>query len=70
MVADDRNIEDILMQVTATYESIRVAMKTLIKKHMEEYITKGLRPINRKKTTLTMNSLIIYTSIRVRLIDI
>ena len=58
MVDDDRNVEDILMQVTATYESLRVAMKTLIKKHMEEYITKGLISTNQQKKDEAYNELI------------
>ena len=40
MVEDDRQVEDIMMQVTATYESLRVAMKSLVRKHMEEFVSK------------------------------
>ena len=32
MVDDDRQVNDIMIQVTASYEALRVAMKILIKK--------------------------------------
>ncbi|MGC6368062.1 MAG: metal-sensitive transcriptional regulator [Candidatus Marinamargulisbacteria bacterium] len=58
MVEDDRQVEDIMMQVTATYESLRVAMKSLIKKHMEEFVTKGLISTNQQKRDEAYNQLI------------
>ena len=58
MVEDDRNVEDIMMQVTATYESLRVVMKTLVKKHMEDFITKGIISTNQQKRDEAYNQLI------------
>ena len=57
-VEDDRLVEDIMMQVTAAYESLRVAMKSLIKKHMEEFVTKGLISTNQQKRDDAYNQLI------------
>ena len=65
MIEDDRQVEDIMMQVTATYESLRVAMKTLVKKHMEEFVTKGLISTNQQKRdeayTQLINDIFKYT---------
>ena len=58
MVEDDRNVEDIMMRVTATYESLRVVMKTLVKKHMEDFITKGIISTNQQKRDEAYNQLI------------
>ena len=58
MIEDERQVEDIMMQVTATYESLRVAMKTLVKKHMEEFVTKGLISTNQQKRDEAYNQLI------------
>ena len=49
MVENERQIEEIMMQMTASYEALRVVMKTLIKKHMEESVTKGLISTNQVK---------------------
>lgn len=58
MVEDDRQVEDIMMQVTATYESLRVAMKSLVRKHMEEFVSKGLISTNQQKRDDAYNQLI------------
>ena len=49
MVEDNRDIVDIMMQVTASYEALRVVMKSLIKKHMEDGVNKGLISTNATK---------------------
>ena len=48
MVEDERQVQDIMMQVTASYEALRIVMKTLIKKHMEDSIAKGLISTNQE----------------------
>ncbi len=49
MVEDDRSSEDVMMQLTASYESLRVIMKQLVKKHIEEGLNKGLISSNTSK---------------------
>ena len=49
MIEDDRTTEDVMMQVTASYESLRVIMKNLTKKHIEDGINKGLISTNASK---------------------
>ena len=49
MVEDDRSVEDVMMQLTASYESLRVIMKQLVKKHIEEGLNKGLISSNTTK---------------------
>ena len=49
MIEDSRDNEDIMMQVTASYEALRVVMKNLVKKHMEEGVNKGLISTNSTK---------------------
>ncbi len=49
MVEDDRSAEDVMMQLTASYESLRVIMKQLVKKHIEEGLNKGLISSNTTK---------------------
>ena len=49
MVDNERQIEDIMMQISASYESLRVVMKQLVKKHMEDSVTKGLISTNQTK---------------------
>ncbi len=58
MVDDDRQVNDIMIQVTASYEALRVAMKILIKKHMEDSITKGLISTNQSKRDETYDKLL------------
>ena len=58
MVEDERQVEDIMMQITASYEALRVSMKTLIKKHMEDSITKGLISTNQIKRDETYEKLL------------
>ena len=49
MINDERQTEDVMMQLAATYESMRVAMKILIKQHMENSMSKGLISTNTVK---------------------
>ena len=49
MVEEDRGTEDIMMQLAASYESIRVIMKELVKKHIEDGLNKGLISSNTVK---------------------
>ncbi len=58
MVDDDRSTEEIMMQVSASYESLRVVMKTLIKNHMEQSITTGLISTNQTKRDETYDKLL------------
>ena len=58
MVENERQIEEIMMQMTASYEALRVVMKTLIKKHMEESVTKGLISTNQVKRDESYDKLI------------
>jgi DNA-binding FrmR family transcriptional regulator len=58
MVEDDRHVEDVMIQFTATYEAMRVAMKILIKKHMEDSIAKGLISTNSDKRNETYDKLL------------
>ena len=58
MIDDERQVEEIMMQVSASYESLRVVMKTLIKNHMEDSITKGLISTNQTKRDETYDKLL------------
>jgi DNA-binding FrmR family transcriptional regulator len=58
MIEDERHVEDIMMQVSASYEALRVVMKTLIKKHMEDSVGKGLISTNQIKRNETYEKLI------------
>ena len=58
MVEDDRDVEDIMMQVTASYEALRVVMKNLVKKHMEDGVNKGLISTNSQKRDEAYDALI------------
>lgn len=58
MVEDERQVQDIMMQVTASYEALRIVMKTLIKKHMEDSIAKGLISTNQEKRDETYEKLL------------
>ena len=49
MVDDERQVEDVMMQISASYEALRVVMKQLVKKQMEEGVTKGLISTNQAK---------------------
>jgi len=49
MVEDNRQVEDVMMQISASYEALRVVMKQLVKKQMEEGVTKGLISTNQAK---------------------
>ena len=49
MVENERQVEEIMMQVAASYEALRIVMKTLVKKHMEESVAKGLISTNQVK---------------------
>jgi|SaaInlStandDraft_7_1057024.scaffolds.fasta_scaffold283420_1 CsoR family transcriptional regulator, copper-sensing transcriptional repressor len=49
MIEDSRDIEDVMMQVSASYEALRVVMKSLVKKHMEQSVSKGLISTNSAK---------------------
>lgn len=49
MIEDERNTEDVMMQLTASYESLRVIMKHLVKKHIEDGLNKGLISSNTAK---------------------
>ena len=49
MVDDERQVEDIMMQISASYEALRIVMKQLIKKQMEDGVTKGLISTNPAK---------------------
>ena len=49
MINDERQTEELMMQLAATYESMRVAMKILVKQHMENSISKGLISTNTDK---------------------
>ena len=57
MVEDERQVQDIMMQVTASYEALRIVMKTLIK-HMEDSIAKGLISTNQEKRDETYEKLL------------
>ena len=58
MVEDERQVQDIMMQVTASYEALRIVMKTLIKKHMEDSMAKGLISTNQEKRDETYEKLL------------
>lgn len=58
MVDDEREVEDIMMQISASYEALRVVMKQLIKKQMEEGVTKGLISTNQTKKDEAFEKLI------------
>ncbi len=58
MVEDERKTEDVMMQISASYESLRIVMKTLIKNHMEDSITKGLISTNNDKKNETYEKLL------------
>jgi len=58
MVEDERQVQDIMMQVTASYEALRIVMKTLIKKHMQDSIAKGLISTNQEKRDETYEKLL------------
>tara|TARA_A100001015_G_C14413960_1_gene490319 strand:+ start:96 stop:398 length:303 start_codon:yes stop_codon:yes gene_type:complete len=58
MVEDERKTEDVMMQISASYESLRIVMKTLIKNHMEDSITKGLISTNNDKKNETYERLL------------
>ena len=49
MIEDSRNVEEVMMQVSASYEALRVVMKSLVKKHMEHSVSKGLNSTNASK---------------------
>ena len=58
MVDDEREVEDIMMQISASYEALRIVMKQLIKKQMEEGVTKGLISTNQTKKDEAFEKLI------------
>ena len=58
MIDDSRNIEDVMMQVSATYESLRVVMKELVKKHVEQSVSKGLISTNASKRDEAYDNLV------------
>ena len=58
MVEDNRDVVDIMMQVSASYEALRVVMKSLIKKHMEDGVNKGLISTNTQKRDEAYDALI------------
>ncbi len=58
MVEDSRDVEDIMMQVTASYEALRVVMKNLVKKHMEDGVNKGLISTNAAKRDEAYDALV------------
>tara|TARA_A100001011_G_C13946321_1_gene689329 strand:+ start:182 stop:484 length:303 start_codon:yes stop_codon:yes gene_type:complete len=49
MVEEDRDCTDILMQLSATYESLRVVSKYMIKEYLETKVSAGLTSINTQK---------------------
>ncbi len=58
MINDNRSIEDVMMQLSSSYESIRVVMKHLIKKHMKNSMNKGLVSTNPSKRDEAYNDLV------------
>jgi CsoR family transcriptional regulator, copper-sensing transcriptional repressor len=58
MVEESRDIEDVMMQVSASYEALRVVMKSLVKKHMEQSVSKGLISTNANKRDEAYDNLI------------
>ena len=46
MIEDDRASEDILMQISATHEALRVAAKSMIQQYLETSISTGLMATN------------------------
>ncbi len=49
MVEEDRDCTDILMQLSATYESLRVVSKYMIKEYLQSKVSTGLTSINNQK---------------------
>ena len=49
MVEEDRDCVDILMQLSATYESLRVVSKYMIREYLESKVSTGLTSINTQK---------------------
>lgn len=49
MVEENRNCEDILMQVSATQEALRIAGKQFIQNYLEENVMRGLTSTNTEK---------------------
>ncbi len=58
MVDDDRSVEDIMIQITASYEALRMVMKMLIKTHMQDSMSKGLISTNQDKRDETYEKLL------------
>ena len=42
MIEEERDVMDILVQLSSTHESLRVVSKSLIKKYLEQKIVSGL----------------------------
>ena len=49
MVEEDRSCEDVLMQISASHEALRVAAKQFIQSYLEENIMRGLTATNSER---------------------
>ena len=49
MVDEDRDCTDILMQLSATHEALRVISKAMIKEYLQTKVSTGLTSINSQK---------------------
>ncbi|MDA1354240.1 MAG: metal-sensitive transcriptional regulator [bacterium] len=49
MVEEGRDCEDILMQISATQEALRIAGKQFIQNYLEENVMRGLTATNSEK---------------------
>ena len=49
MIHDDRNTVDILMQVSASYEALRVVSKSLIQDYIQDSLPSGLMATSNEK---------------------
>ena len=49
MIEDDRPNRDIMMQVLATIESLRLVNRTLIQDSLEDYVSTSLNSLNKEK---------------------
>ncbi len=66
MIEEERDHKDILMQISATSESLRSISKLIIKNHLKTCVANGLVAINKDKRERTYKEVmdIIYTYVK------
>jgi CsoR family transcriptional regulator, copper-sensing transcriptional repressor len=66
MIEEGRPEEDILMQISATHESLRLIARAVIKNSLQKSVTQGLTAINKDKREATYKEVmdIIYKYVK------